>query len=77
MLIAIVKDINPFKLNTNPILIEQIKSKAKQVGRQEMTDEELKQAYKESGRTLKAKEEAVRRYFAEQDARWATEQEES
>ena len=68
MWIFLVTGSEPFELNTDSRLIEQIKNKAKEVGKKEMTEEEAKQDWNKRFSELDAKDEAVDRYFAEQQA---------
>lgn len=77
MNIDLVEGTEPFDLDRNAGLIEEIKNKAKAVGKQEMTYEEWKQDWIESGKRNKEKDEAIDRYFAEGSARWAAESEEN
>lgn len=70
--IYLVDGTEPFDLDRNVRLIEEIKNKAKAVGKQEMTDEEWKQDWIESDKRNKEKDEAIKKYFAEESARWAT-----
>lgn len=70
MMVYLVEGTEPFDLDCNAGLIEEIKNKAKAVGKQEMIDEEWKLEYAEFIRTMKEKDEAIDRYFAEESARW-------
>lgn len=71
MLIYLVEGTDPFELNTDSSLIAQIKDKARKVGKQELTDEEAHQEWEEYERTKNEKDEAIDRYFAQEQARWA------
>jgi len=77
IMVDLVEGSRPFDLDCNPKLIEAIKNKAKLVGKQELTDEEWKEEFAESMRTLKEKDEAVDRYWEEQKVLWAKENEEN
>lgn len=77
MMVYLVEGTEPFQLNTDLKLIEQLKNKAKEVGKQEMTDEEWKQEWDESIKRSKEKDEAIDRYFAKESARWAADSKEN
>lgn len=74
--VYIVEGIKPFDLDRNASLIEEIKKKAKTVGKLEQTDEEWKQEWTEERKKDKERDEAIERYFEEESARYAAESEE-
>ena len=73
MMVYLVEGTEPFDLDCNVGLIEEIKNKAKVVGKQEMTNEEERQDWDESRKRDKEKDEAIDRYFAQEHAHWAAE----
>lgn len=76
MLIYIVESADPFELNTDSNLIEQIKNRAIQVGKKELTDDEQKLEWEEWGKTRKDRDEAIDRYFEEESTHYAAKENE-
>lgn len=68
--VYLVDGSDPFVMDANPSLIEEIKSKARSVGKLEMTDEEYKIYRNIEYADMKEKAAAIERYWAEQEIRW-------
>lgn len=73
IMVHLVEGSLPFDLIRDADSIEAIRSKARSVGKQEMTAEELRLQLEE----YRKKDKEIERYFEEQEARWAAESEEN
>lgn len=73
MQVYLVEGSHPFELDYNPKQIEEIKNKARLVGKQIMTDGEFLQEWKE----VRKRMDEQSKHFKEEAARWAAELEEN